>query len=89
MWNKSTKYEKIGKYQPYCTRNRAITDAYSGVIKKIFLSVDTSKAAGTDQTQANAETLVFLLRNMIKIIDRNNNIQYKLLIKQNHLKLLS
>ena len=27
-WNKSAKYEKFGKYWPYCTRNRAITNAY-------------------------------------------------------------
>ena len=27
-WNKSAKYEKLGKYWPYCTRNRAITNAY-------------------------------------------------------------
>ena len=27
-WNKSAKYEKHGKYWPYCTRNRAITNAY-------------------------------------------------------------
>ena len=66
-----------------------MTNAYFAVIKKIFISVDTSKAAGTDQTKANAERLALLLRNIIKIIDRNNNIQYKLLIKQNHLKLLS
>ena len=25
-WNKSAKYEKLGKYWPYCTRNRAITN---------------------------------------------------------------
>lgn len=66
-----------------------ITNAYFAVIKKIFISVDTSKAAGTDQTKANAETLALLLRNIIKIIDRNNNIQHSLLIKQKHLKLLS
>ena len=34
-WNKSAKYEKLGKYRPYCTRNRAITDAY--LIKLIFI----------------------------------------------------
>ena len=28
-WNKSAKYEKLGKYWPYCTRNRAITNAYA------------------------------------------------------------
>ena len=27
-WNKSAKYEKLGKYWSYCTRNRAITNAY-------------------------------------------------------------
>ena len=27
-WNKSAKYEKLGKYWPYCTQNRAITNAY-------------------------------------------------------------
>ena len=27
-WNKSGKYEKLGKYWSYCTRNRAITNAY-------------------------------------------------------------
>ena len=26
--NKSAKYEKLGKYWPYCTQNRAITNAY-------------------------------------------------------------
>ena len=26
-WNKSAKYEKLGKYWSYCTRNRAITNA--------------------------------------------------------------
>ena len=28
MRNKSAKYEKLGKYWPYCTRNRAITNTY-------------------------------------------------------------
>lgn len=28
-WNKSLKYEKLGKYWSYCTRNRARTNAYS------------------------------------------------------------
>ena len=28
-WNKSAKYEKLGKYWPYCTPNRAITNAYT------------------------------------------------------------
>ena len=27
--NKSAKYEKLGKYWSYCTRNRKITNAYS------------------------------------------------------------
>ena len=27
-WNKSAKYEKLGKYWSYCTRNRAVTNAY-------------------------------------------------------------
>ena len=27
-WNKSAKYEKLGNYWPYCTQNRAITNAY-------------------------------------------------------------
>ena len=28
LWNKSAKYKKLGKYWSYCTRNRAITNAY-------------------------------------------------------------
>ena len=27
-WNKLAKYEKLGKYWPYFTQNRAITNAY-------------------------------------------------------------
>ena len=27
-YNKSTKWGKLGKYLPYCTRKRAITDNY-------------------------------------------------------------
>ena len=27
-WNKSAKYEQLGKYWPYCTQNLAITNAY-------------------------------------------------------------
>ena len=35
-WNKSAKYEKLGKYWPYCTRNRAITNAYSKLLNITF-----------------------------------------------------
>ena len=28
LWNKSAKYKKLRKYWSYCTRNRAITNAY-------------------------------------------------------------
>ena len=27
-WNKSAKYEKLGKYWPFCSRNGAITNGY-------------------------------------------------------------
>ena len=36
-WNKSAKYEKLGKYWPYCTRNRAITNAYWKSLSCIIL----------------------------------------------------
>ena len=35
-WSKSSKYEKLGKYWPYCTRNRAITNAYSKLLNITF-----------------------------------------------------
>ena len=37
-WSKSAKYEKLGKYWSYCTRNRAITNAY---VKKKLISCIT------------------------------------------------
>ena len=35
-WNKSAKYEKLGKYWSYCIRNRVITNTYCYVL--VFLT---------------------------------------------------
>ena len=39
-WNKSAKYEKLGKYWSYCTRNRAITDTSDRVEIEILISAE-------------------------------------------------
>ena len=36
--NKSAKYEKLGKYWPYCTRNHGITNACLTEPSKIFFT---------------------------------------------------
>ena len=41
-WNKSTKYEKFGKYWPSCTPNRAITNTYFFPCDVLFFIVFTN-----------------------------------------------
>ena len=41
--NKSAKYEKLEKYWPYCTWNRAITDAYIYIYIYIYVYTECAQ----------------------------------------------
>ena len=48
LWNKSAKYEKLGKYWPYCTRNCSITNAYvycNCLLTRLFVQLNLSYQA--------------------------------------------
>ena len=57
--NKSAKYEKLGKYWSYCTRNRAITNAYFNIFVHFYSVFFIAQSFIVEMDEANKSLLLY------------------------------